>query len=50
MIIPIAGPNGTGQLYIYATGESNEWNYHEIRVEIRDQEFDYINNDIYTEF
>ena len=40
MIIPIAGPNGTGTLHIDATGEGDEWNYHEIRVEVDEQQLD----------
>ncbi|MFD2586553.1 cytochrome c oxidase assembly factor Coa1 family protein [Croceitalea marina] len=42
MVIPIAGSKGDGKLYIDATGEGDEWNYHEIRVEVNDQEFDFI--------
>jgi len=44
MVVPISGPKGKGKLYIDATGEGDEWNYHEIRVEVEDQEFDYLNN------
>ena len=44
IVVPIAGPKGTGKLYIDATGEGDEWNYHEIRVEVNDQEFDFLEN------
>ena len=43
MTVPIAGPKGEGKLYIDATGEGEDWNYHEIRVEVNDQEFDFLN-------
>ena len=36
--IPIAGPNGTGTLFIEATGTNDNWNYNVIRVEINDNE------------
>lgn len=38
MKIPIAGPNGTGFLFIEATGEDDNWSYNVIRVEIKDNE------------
>jgi hypothetical protein len=38
MKIPIAGPNGTGTLFIEATGTNDNWNYNVIRVEINDNE------------
>ena len=37
MAIPVAGPKGEGTLYIKATGQDEEWNYEEIRVEIFDE-------------
>ena len=40
--VPIKGPNGTGKLYIDATGKGEEWDYHEIRVEVDEQEFDFL--------
>ena len=40
--VPISGPKGEGKLFIDATGEDDEWNYHEIRVEVNDQEFDFL--------
>lgn len=43
IIVPIAGPKGEGKLYIDASGEGEDWNYHEIRVEVNDQEFDFLN-------
>ena len=43
MTVPIAGPKGEGKLYIDATGEGEDWNYHEIRVEVNAQEFDFLN-------
>lgn len=42
MAIPIAGPKGTGKLYIDATGKGDEWNYHEIRIEVDEQEYDFL--------
>lgn len=42
IVVPVAGPKGEGKLFIDATGEGDEWNYHEIRVEVNDQEFDYL--------
>ena len=38
MKIPIAGPNGTGTLFVEATGEGDNWTYNVIRVEIKDDE------------
>ncbi|WP_350286476.1 cytochrome c oxidase assembly factor Coa1 family protein [uncultured Croceitalea sp.] len=38
MSIPISGPKGSGTLFINATGKGETWNYHEIRVEINEQE------------
>lgn len=38
MKIPISGPNGSGMLFIDATSEDDNWTYHEIRVEIKDNE------------
>ncbi|WP_394974637.1 cytochrome c oxidase assembly factor Coa1 family protein [uncultured Croceitalea sp.] len=40
--VPISGPKGEGKLYIDATGKDDTWIYHEIRVEVNDQEFDYL--------
>jgi hypothetical protein len=40
--VPVYGPKGEGRLFIDATGEGDEWNYHEIRVEVNDQEFDFL--------
>jgi len=34
LVVPVAGPKGTGTLYIEATGKENNWIYHLIRVEI----------------
>lgn len=42
MMVPIAGPKAKGKLFIDATGQGDEWNYHEIRVEVNEQEFDYL--------
>jgi hypothetical protein len=42
--VPISGPKGEGKLFIDATGEGDEWNYHEIRVEVNNQEFDFSDN------
>ncbi len=49
MTIPIAGPKGTGTLYIDATGKGETWNYHEIRVEVADQELDFLEDAMQTE-
>ena len=38
MKIPITGPNGSGVLFIEASGENDNWTYHVIRVEIKDNE------------
>ena len=38
MKIPISGPKEKGMLYIDATCTGDEWTYHEIRVEVRDEE------------
>ncbi|NAS12609.1 cytochrome c oxidase assembly factor Coa1 family protein [Poritiphilus flavus] len=46
MSIPISGPKNSGTLYIRATGEGEEWTYHEIRVVVRDsEEFDLLESD-----
>jgi len=45
MKIPISGPNGSGMLYINATSENDNWTYHEIRVEIKDNEVIYLIED-----
>lgn len=51
MVIPIAGPKGSGKLYIDATGEDDAWDYHEIRAEVNEQEFDFLNEtDIEIDF
>lgn len=42
MKIPISGPKNSGILYIDASGEGDEWVYHEIRVEVNEQEFEYL--------
>ncbi len=42
MAIPISGPKGTGTLFIDATGKGETWNYHEIRVEVADQELNFL--------
>lgn len=42
LTVPIAGPKGTGTLFIDATGEGDEWNYNEIRVEVNGQKFDFL--------
>ncbi len=42
MIVPIAGPKASAKLFIDATGEGDEWNYNEIRVEVDEQEFDFL--------
>ncbi len=36
--IPVSGPKGKGTLYIDASGEEDEWVYHEIRLEVTDAE------------
>lgn len=38
MKIPISGPNGSGTLFVEATGEDENWTYNVIRVEIKDNE------------
>lgn len=38
MQIPVSGPNGTGVLFVKATGEDDNWTYDVIRVEIKDDE------------
>ncbi|MFS4492449.1 cytochrome c oxidase assembly factor Coa1 family protein [Maribacter sp. 2308TA10-17] len=38
MKIPISGPNGSGTLFVEATGEDDNWTYNVIRVEIKDNE------------
>ena len=38
MKIPVSGPNGSGILFVEATGEDDEWTYNVIRVEINDDE------------
>ena len=38
MKIPITGPKGSGILYINASSVDDTWEYHEIRVEITDNE------------
>ncbi|WP_350289796.1 cytochrome c oxidase assembly factor Coa1 family protein [uncultured Croceitalea sp.] len=43
IIVPIAGPKGEGKLYIDASGQGEDWIYHEIRVEVNEQEFDFLN-------
>ncbi|NKI31496.1 cytochrome c oxidase assembly factor Coa1 family protein [Croceivirga thetidis] len=42
MKIPISGPKNSGTLFIDASGEGDEWVYHEIRVEVNEQEFEYL--------
>jgi len=49
IIVPVKGPKGTGKLYIDATGVGKEWNYHEIRVEVDEQEFDFL-EEVNSEF
>jgi len=44
MVIPIAGPKGTGTLYINATGQGDTWDYHEIRVEVAEKELNFLEN------
>ena len=43
IVVPIAGPEGKGKLYVDASGKGEEWIYHEIRVEINEEEFDLLN-------
>ena len=50
IIVPIAGPKASGKLYIDASGEGESWIYHEIRVEVNDEEFDFIENTDSSEF
>lgn len=38
MRIPISGPKEKGMLYINASSEGDDWTYHEIRVEVKDDE------------
>ena len=42
MVIPIAGPKGSGTLYINATGKGDTWDYHEIRVEVAEKEVNFL--------
>ena len=42
MVIPISGSKGNGSLFIDASGKADEWIYHEIRVEVNEQEFDFL--------
>ena len=49
IIVPIIGPKGEGKLYIDAAGEGDTWIYHEIRVEVNDAEFDYL-EEVQTDF
>ena len=42
MVIPVAGPKGSGTLYIDASGKGEEWIYHEIRVEVNEENFDFL--------
>lgn len=42
MTIPVAGTKATGKLYINASGKDDDWIYHEIRVEVDEQEFDFL--------
>ena len=44
LVVPISGPKEKGKLFIDASGKGDEWNYHEIRVEVNEEEFDYIEN------
>lgn len=39
MKIPVSGPKGSGTLFVKASGAADHWNYDEIRVEIRDDEY-----------
>ena len=51
MIIPISGPKGKGTLYIHATSSDDDWTYHEIRVDITDEEsFQLLENDPLEQF
>jgi len=46
MKIPVSGPNGSGTLFVEATGEGENWTYNVIRIEINDNEtIDLLNND-----
>ena len=36
--IPVSGPNGSGLLFVKASSEDDTWTYHEIRVEIKDDQ------------
>lgn len=36
--IPVSGPKGSGTLFVEASGEGDNWTYHVIRIEIRDNE------------
>ena len=45
MAIPIAGPKGSGTLFINASGKGDAWDYHEIRVEVAEKELDFLEND-----
>ena len=38
MKIPVSGPNGSGILFVQATGEDDDWTYDAIRIEIKDEE------------
>lgn len=38
MKIPISGPKGNGVLYINASSKDDNWDYHEIRVDVKDLE------------
>lgn len=44
MTIPISGPKANGTLYIIANGQGEEWDYEEIRVEIKDENVDLLPN------
>ena len=51
MQIPISGPKGKGILYINASSINDNWTYHEIRVEINDEEsFKLLGDDPLNEF
>ncbi|KPM32883.1 Hypothetical protein I595_1310 [Croceitalea dokdonensis DOKDO 023] len=41
MTIPIAGPDASGTLYVDAYGRGEIWKYHEITVQVGNQEFDF---------
>lgn len=46
MKIPVSGPNGSGILFVEATGEDDNWTYNVIRIEINDDEsIDLLNED-----